>query len=949
MERLRIVAGGNTEQAKANARGKLFEKITAEVLRHCGYEIDKHSINVNYSGMEIDIEGKARLTGIPLYAECKCYSSDLATEKLQTFYGKYMTRWFKDSRCQGLFVAIPGINSHAMGFYRENCCSNDRITMRALQEPQVLEALTSNKVIIGGDEIGRMIEAEIGSPGDRLLICSEMGFFWLQHVVPIGSGIASKIQLFDSMGHRINDESTLNYLGELVPEIKDFDLVTASSKDHRQSRPKDDALDQVVELRGSSACFEYQFPASPEFFVGRFDALKEICEFVTAVINNVTSSRGILFEANSGWGKSSLVLATVAKLIESCHYAVAIDSRSASTSQFLLRTVEHIIQKYGDFHGSVDKELIISGFDGAFDGLVEIGKALKKQDKLLFVCFDQFENIFYQPDLLQRIAHLCLKIADARTNIVLGFSWKTDFIGLTRDFPYRWRDIIISCCQTHRLKQFSEVETNALLDRLGLELNSTLRKDLRFLLSEFSQGYPWLLKKLCAHVRKQRHAGIPQAEMARGLLNVEQLFLEDLEGLSNRQEDALRRVARLAPVSISDVGDDFTPEILQSLVDRRLIVRVGLKYDVYWDIFRDYLNTGKLPIEEIYLLRSQVGSILKAVAILQKAGSTLDIGKFKGQAGLSDGAFLNIARELRLLQIAKVESDVLSLSLPVGCKETEIHQHLRDHLNQRLPRNRCVYNALGALSEKGEIQLSELATILRNDFPYISASEKTWETYARVLATWLDISDLAVWDDAKSKIGLYRVGSQIRDRTISFAPKRSQLTVPYIQFAPVLQVATRIVSAAQKNEAVDWAGLTKSTIYKSLSVLEEMKLIIRKPNSIYLNEGCYTFVLNQDKRREIARLAALGWPIFSAFITILEQNASRALSHRELADSLISFCDLSWKPTTAETNAKIMLDWARHLGIAAGIHAESQRGQFKAPPKEIQMPLFGNFESKHKD
>lgn len=797
---------------------------------------------------------------------------------------------------------------------------------------------------MGGDEIGRRIDAEIGSPGDRLLICSESGFFWLQYIVPTGAGIASKIQLFDSMGNSINDESTVNYLCEFMPEIKEFDLVIALRNDHRQSRLKDDTLDEVVELRGSSACFEYQFPASPEFFVGRFDLLKEIDEFVPEVINNRTSSRGILFEANSGWGKSSLVLATVAKLIENGHYAVAIDSRSASTSQFLLKSVEHVIQKYGDFHGALDRKLIISGFDSAVLGLIEIGEALKKQGKVLFVFFDQFENIFYLLGVLQRIAHLSLKVADARTNVVLGFSWKTDLIGLTRDFPYRWRDIIIGCCQTYRLKQFSEVETNALLDRLGLELHATLRKDLRFLLSEFSQGYPWLLKKLCAHVRKQRHAGIPQAEMARGLLNVEQLFLEDLEGLSTQQEEALRRIARLAPVCISDIGDEFTPEILQSLVDHRLIVKVGIKYDIYWDIFRDYLNTGKLPIEEIYLLRSQAGSILKAVAILQKAGGTLDITTFKEEAGLSDGAFLNIARELRLLQLTKVDRDALSLSIPVGCKETEIHQHLRDHLNQRLPRNRCVYNALKALREKNEIQLSELAGILRNDFPYISASRKTWETYARVLATWLDISDLAVLDKAKSRLAIYKVGSQIRDRSLAFAPKRSQLTVPSIQFAPILQIATRIITAAQKNEAVDWAGLKRSTIYKSLSMLEEMKLIVRKPNSIYVNEDCYSFVLNQDKRKEISKQAALKWPIFKAFLLLLNQNASRILSHREMADALVSMCNLPWKSGTAKTNVKIMLDWARHLGLAPGLHSASQRGQFRPPPKGIQISFLDDID-----
>ena len=109
--------------------------------------------------------------------------------------------------------------------------------------------------------------------------------------------------------------------------------------------------------------------------------------------------------------------------------------------------------------------------------------------------------MFYLLDLLTKTAQLCLKTADIIENLVIGFSWRTDLVGLTREFPYRWRDTIIDSCRTFRLKQFSEIETNALLDRLGQELHSTLRRDLRFFLSEFSQGYPWLLKKLCAHVK----------------------------------------------------------------------------------------------------------------------------------------------------------------------------------------------------------------------------------------------------------------------------------------------------------------------------------------------------------------------------------------------------------------------------------------------------------------
>ncbi|HEX7628089.1 MAG TPA: restriction endonuclease, partial [Candidatus Methanoperedens sp.] len=108
MGRLKILAAGNSPQAQAQARGRLFEKLMAEVLRHFGYSIDKPS-NVNYAGMEIDIEGKSIATSIPLYAECKCYENEVDSPKLQAFLGKFMTMWFKDKRCQGIFIALPGI------------------------------------------------------------------------------------------------------------------------------------------------------------------------------------------------------------------------------------------------------------------------------------------------------------------------------------------------------------------------------------------------------------------------------------------------------------------------------------------------------------------------------------------------------------------------------------------------------------------------------------------------------------------------------------------------------------------------------------------------------------------------------------------------------------------------------------------------------------------------
>jgi hypothetical protein len=105
-------------------------------------------------------------------------------------------------------------------------------------------------------------------------------------------------------------------------------------------------------------------------------------------------------------------------------------------------------------------------------------------------------------------------------------------------------------------------------------------------------------QRLCAHVKAQREQGTSQAEIATKVLNVEEIFQEDLSGLGSQEDDTLRAIAKNAPISVNSVGEEYDTNVVQSLVDRRLLVRIGPKYDLYWDIFRDYLNTGKVPVEE---------------------------------------------------------------------------------------------------------------------------------------------------------------------------------------------------------------------------------------------------------------------------------------------------------------------------------------------------------------
>jgi hypothetical protein len=803
MGRLKILAAGSSPQAQAQARGKLFERLMADVLRRHGYQIDDLP-SVNYSGMEIDIEGSFTIAGVPLYAECKCYESEIDSPRLHSFFGKYMAKWLTNNHAHGLFIAIPGVNSHAKGFYREYCERQPQITVRLLEEAQVLSAMTDAYHLAQPHQPHSQLPAALGSPGDDLLLYTDQGIYWLQYLIPPGETVPSMVAYFDGYGTPVASVNIIEHLSRLYPLLNDFDRAPLNYQGHRDTMPQN--TEDIVEVQASSAPFEYQFPAAPAYFVGRDVLLADLSMFVDAILHRQTSARGILFEGNSGWGKSSLVLASVSRLRSIGHFAIAIDCRSASSSQFLLRALHYSLEQFnstGHFVDGTREAAYITGFEGAAESLIRFGAGLAGDSKLAFIFFDQFENLFSLPDVLRSLHDVFLKICDNGGNIVFGFSWKTDLVGLTTEFPYQQRDTISGFSKRIALQTFSDTETTAILSMLSQEIHARLRADLRFLLAEFSQGYPWLLKKLCAHVKSLREAGVSQSDIAQSVLNVEQLFQDDLEGLTPEQEDTLRRIAKTSPISVLDLSDDLRQDIVQSLVDRRLVVRIGSKLDVYWDIFRDYLNSGQTPVQDNYILRIKVNSIVKALTLLRNAGGELSSEDFRKEAEFSEKSFYNMVRELRLLGLAQLQSGMVRLVVSMPPADDQFIAGIRVYVRERLSRNRLVRHLLEVLEATGSLRTEDIASRLAGWCPYISASKDTWRFYAMVLCEWIDTADLAMYDNVASELARYENETAVRERQIVLARRRGGQKVLQIQYDAVAEIAVRIASALRSQSVVD--------------------------------------------------------------------------------------------------------------------------------------------------
>ena len=407
--------------------------------------------------------------------------------------------------------------------------------------------------------------------------------------------------------------------------------------------------EEIVELKGSSEFFQHRHPVSPEHFVGREHLISELDTFAAQVIKKTTSPRCMLFESPSGWGKSSMILTSVAHLRERGHFATAIDSRSALSPQFIANVVNYAVRRHGDLEDLISDKYhskSITRLDSAVKTILDIGKTLESQGKLMVVFLDHFEEILSLPEVLTRVRNLVLKVIEAKTNVIFGFSWETDVMGSTEAISDEFYHLVLNSSKHIRLSPFSDVEANVLFERLGVELDEALKKDLKFFLSEFSHGYPWLLKMLCDHVRVQRHSGRMQSSIAKDIHNVEKIIRGDFQTLSDDEKAALCYTANVAPIRMSTLRKILDPPIFQSLVRRELVVKIGKDCDVYSDTYRDYLKTGVSPVLKSYIFQTQAGHVIKAVEILSEANGSIETIELKKQTGFSDKLFYRLLRDM---------------------------------------------------------------------------------------------------------------------------------------------------------------------------------------------------------------------------------------------------------------------------------------------------------------
>ena len=580
-----------------------------------------------------------------------------------------------------------------------------------------------------------------------MLLVTKYGIFWtiacLEGGVPVGVLVYST-----KTGNLIEDQALLRNLAQTDTSQNrlNFEYILNLSESRVASN-----VNHVVEVEHGETWVDYR-PARPQDFVGRKDVQEQIIHFLEAVRKGKSGTRVFAIKGDSGMGKSSLIT----KLRNRVHnkryrrkfFLYAVDVRAATGSNYILSSVLASLQKAAEFKfgtGNPDK-LRISNSANPFESpsIQEFLIQLEQREQVICLVFDQFEELYSKPEafaVFEATQSLLLSAVAEQSSLVLGFAWKTDST-VQQDHPayYMWHRLA-----DHRMEvelgRFTSSEASRAISIFQKELGEQLRPDLRRQLIENSQGYPWLLKKLCIHVYDSVLSGISQSELVDKALDIESLFDKDLQMLTPSENTCLKMIAESAPVDWYEILEVSDQEVLRGLQDKRLIIRSGDRLNLYWDIFREYVLTQTVPSIALSYLPSSpsIGAMLKVGRQLDPEESKSPV-KLSKLCGLGEKTIGNVIRDLNMFGIAAVEQSKIRLdsSMEASNQET-ILQKLRQVL-----KSHALTMELSKQDPEEIITTQDIIQLLKRINPTGQHQEKTWKLYAERMEHWLSVTGYLV-------------------------------------------------------------------------------------------------------------------------------------------------------------------------------------------------------------
>lgn len=914
--RLIVLSDGDDEASRRNARGHLFERFVAHLLHRFGYQPPSRSrLNVTADGIELDVTARHDLTSQPCIAECKAYRSPVPANALDAFYGKLAQARFSTPNTHGFFVALP------------------RLTGPGDEQARHIDEHDTGFTYLNAERVVRSLRDryELVDPPDPCPLSSDPAVIITEH------GTYSAALELDSESRSPRAVQVWGRAG-IVPQPV-LDLLAASDyanglrvvalgqqgTEHQLvgdwHREADSPV--IVTVEGSTSDFEYQLPASPRYFVGR----KRLVSELDAVV--ATGHGVVVLNAQSGWGKSSLALTLGERARLARGHALIIDSRTASGPRYVTEVLREAA--YSAASAGVLELPETASWGSLATAMLSLSRADWRSDRgPLVIFFDQFENVFRDESLTRDFRDLALGVRELDGNLVVGFAWKTDLVDWTEGHPYRLRDEIRANARVLSLGPLGASEVNTILRRLEKALAEPLSRELRQRLREYSQGLPWLLKKLSGHLISQlRVEGIDQERLVAAGLNVQGLFDSDLAELGPVEQEALRFTARYAPLPASEVTERFPPSAIQSLVDRRLIVQVGERLDTYWDIFRDYLNSGRVPVEDSYIIRLAPVTVGRLLRLVATVGNPVSVSSVAAELEVGDNSVFNLSRELRLLGVASSDEPSMVHLVESLWDSNDREGAIRRQVAQSLRRHKA-HTTFLELVERGSVDLPRFAKSLPSAFPALNVSDSTWVSYARAFLYWFEYAGLAVQDGSRWEAAPEGYEPEIA-LLAATGRRREKGAFPHDAPGPSLRLLTELADRDQPVTLETPAQRRAAAPLLAIRALDEVgpdSVRIASENLVRAGK------VNPEPLLELMRRSS--GPSAGIDVLLANPHASSA----EVGEAVRGAIGAQWAEATTLVIGKHLRAWAREAGVAVSRPNRGTRAGAGRNGSEERLGLF---------
>jgi Holliday junction resolvase-like predicted endonuclease len=880
-------------------KGNFLESLAADILRRQSHEVTER---IRFTGMEIDVLALHKPSSDLVYVECKFLSETVGSNVIDLMIGQSFRR--NISRIALFSAGLLG--KEAKGAVEE-LKKDKRISFAFYGPDALLEAL-----IDSGTAPQLSLAVDLPSVSHAtLLVYPELPYIWL--LQDQKDGRPYRIIPYAPPGARLPQPSEIRELldeHEMLEGLPVVDYLAADNSTSSRITPLAPApvpAEVVGRVATADTILDYR-PCRPEDFVGRLGLQKELWDFLSDVRDKATSTRLVAIVGASGYGKSSLV----AKLAErfrnkkwkNKYFLFPVDVRSARGPLFVAEALLQAIRNAAETEFlEPPNNLSITDADSVLssDSIVQVLAALQREHKVLVVFFDQFEELFTKDELLpvfRAFRRFALDVHSKNSNLVVGFSWRTG-ISFSDDNPaYQLWNELRDYRITKQLGPFDNAESSGLVSQFEDHLDEKLLPPLRRRLQEQGQGLPWFLKKLCIHVYGQIKRGVSQVDLLGSRLNVQALFDEDLDPLTEAQLSCLRFIATNSPVDSLEVFEHYGPDVVSGLSEKRLIVRAGQRFAVYWDIFRDYLTEGKVPaIPWTYMPNSSLGMALSACYALELHGamSTIDLAE---ELSYSEATTVNIVTDLQNFALCGKDSGGRHLLLD-GVNADSIPDRLRSQFAEHVLLKRLQEHA----GDTDKLSRTRAIEIVRALYSSADVKPSTRDNYLTRLLPWLEYAGLVEADAID--IHVCRATKRGRRFGSPQARTRSSRGSVFLASAPPEvseQLLRRLLSpAALKRETIAAQGLRNPA-------LDLVALGIARWNSSRL--VAMKQAPNSEARRILSRAAEE-----SVAIVVLRNliKTHPDATRSEIGQMLATQLGRAWKPSSALRNANGLYRYREYI------------------------------------